>query len=189
MRNSCFWHSLPHQSNKYLQLGRVFSSIFCIYVHTHSAALFVKMEANLKLKELLGRSKKLGINIANLPAIKNHPKLFRGSRRKVLTFCIICLSISIAVYIAKSRRGNCIVTMTSDIVPVFRPILKCGFCENVHEIKRIANVTPDDFEEYYAYSGEPVVISDATTNWTASRVSLLFAIDWHLILSYMLTGF
>lgn len=35
---------------------------------------------------------------------------------------------------------------------------------------RISNIDPDEFEEKFAYSGQVVVVTDATKNWTATEV-------------------
>lgn len=134
------------------------------------------MEAEKKLLDLVSRSKTLGINIANLPAIKRHSKLYRGSKRKCFTICAISLLITYLLFIVKIKNYNCFVDMPSEWTLLFRPILTCEFCENVTAIERIANVSPEDFEQAYAYSGAPVVITDATTNWTAHNVNFFLGI-------------
>lgn len=51
----------------------------------------------------------------------------------------------------------------------FRPPESCSFCRNISEVKRISNIAPDDFEEKYAYSAIPIIITDVTKNWTAGE--------------------
>ncbi|KAL1455097.1 hypothetical protein WDU94_009216 [Cyamophila willieti] len=46
----------------------------------------------------------------------------------------------------------------------------CDFCRNVDTVKKLSNLSPQEFEEEYAYSGVPVVITDAMTNWTVQKV-------------------
>lgn len=135
------------------------------------------MTTNLKLREISGRNKKLKSDTEDSspitedsPQIKTHPKLLGGSKSKLQIFCTVCLSISIVVYIFKSKE-NCLVDNITDLTRTYRPLFTCEFCENVHMIKRIGNVTPEFFENNYAYSGEPVIITDATVNWTAHHVS------------------
>ena len=40
-------------------------------------------------------------------------------------------------------------------------------CEGVNEIPRVSNLSKEEFMSTYAYSGRPVVITDAAKNWSA----------------------
>lgn len=40
-------------------------------------------------------------------------------------------------------------------------------CEGVNEIPRVSNLSKEEFIAKYAYSGRPVVITDAAKNWSA----------------------
>lgn len=40
-------------------------------------------------------------------------------------------------------------------------------CQGVNEIPRVSNLSKEDFIAKYAYSGRPVVITDAAKNWSA----------------------
>lgn len=61
--------------------------------------------------------------------------------------------------------------MPDDLQKLFRPPENCRFCRGVKEALRLQNVSPDEFEDSYAYSGGPVIVTDATSNWTALEVS------------------
>lgn len=52
----------------------------------------------------------------------------------------------------------------------FRPPENCNFCQNVDHIARVSAITPQEFAEHYAYSATPVIVEDATHNWTALEV-------------------
>ncbi|XP_062569285.1 uncharacterized protein LOC134231353 [Saccostrea cucullata] len=45
----------------------------------------------------------------------------------------------------------------------------CRFCQNVKSVEKVENITPENFEKRYAYTGRPVVVKDGTKNWTASE--------------------
>ncbi len=60
--------------------------------------------------------------------------------------------------------------MPKELAKIFRPPEKCDFCRGIKSAKRVANILPEDFEREFAYSGKPVVITDATKNWTALEV-------------------
>nr|KAG5708974.1 hypothetical protein BaRGS_004613 [Batillaria attramentaria] len=62
---------------------------------------------------------------------------------------------------------RCVVRTPDVVADMFRPPIDCAFCRNVTSVHRVENILPEDFEELYAYSGHPVVVTDATRNWSA----------------------
>ncbi|XP_023223354.1 uncharacterized protein LOC111624676 [Centruroides sculpturatus] len=64
----------------------------------------------------------------------------------------------------------CTVDMPPFIQNVFMPPVDCSHCENLTHVPRISDVSPILFEKMYAYSGTPVIVTDATENWTAMEV-------------------
>ncbi|WAR11634.1 hypothetical protein MAR_025814 [Mya arenaria] len=67
------------------------------------------------------------------------------------------------------EHEQCAVNMPEFVSNVFRPPMECSFCKDVKEIKTVYNISQEDFEELYAYSGVPVVIGDGSANWTATE--------------------
>jgi hypothetical protein len=64
----------------------------------------------------------------------------------------------------------CAVDVIDYISEISRPPTSCDFCRNVSSVEKLNHVSPEQFEKVYAYSSVPVVITDGTTNWTASKV-------------------
>ncbi|KAK7114488.1 uncharacterized protein [Littorina saxatilis] len=62
---------------------------------------------------------------------------------------------------------KCVIRTPDVITDLFRPPVDCSFCQNVTEAERLHSLLPEDFEDFYAYSGRPVVVVDATKNWSA----------------------
>lgn len=60
--------------------------------------------------------------------------------------------------------------MPDELRKAFRLPTTCDFCRNVKSVPRVSNIDPDDFEKNFAYNGGPVIVTDATTNWTALEV-------------------
>ena len=56
----------------------------------------------------------------------------------------------------------------------FRPAENCNFCQNVVQVERVRQISPQVFAEKYAYNAKPVIVEDATQNWTALEVR-----SWH----------
>ena len=70
---------------------------------------------------------------------------------------------------------SCLIENTETVQDVFRPPVDCSMCINITEIVKVANLTKQEFAEKYAYSGQPVVVTDGTANWTAPEV---FSFDY-----------
>ncbi|XP_034943563.1 uncharacterized protein [Chelonus insularis] len=73
-------------------------------------------------------------------------------------------------YIDSLQYQKCLIDSPDIFRKIFRPAEDCSMCLGVQQVEKISNIDPDVFEERYAYSGMPVVITDATKNWTASKV-------------------
>lgn len=71
------------------------------------------------------------------------------------------------LYGADIDSEQCVISMPEMISDIFRPPVECSFCVNVTEVKTVYNISQDEFEELYAYTGVPVIIGDGTVNWTA----------------------
>ncbi|PVD20841.1 hypothetical protein C0Q70_19002 [Pomacea canaliculata] len=62
---------------------------------------------------------------------------------------------------------RCLLRTPDILSDALRPPLDCAFCRNVTSVHKVENISPEDFEERYAYSGQPVIVTDATRNWSA----------------------
>lgn len=67
---------------------------------------------------------------------------------------------------------ECAAVMPDLLNSIFRPKDNCGMCQpNVlTEIKRVKNISKEEFLAKYAYTGVPVIITDAIKNWSALRI-------------------
>lgn len=70
---------------------------------------------------------------------------------------------------ADLQTDNCIIPFSEYILDFLRPPVNCEFCRDVKGFDRVKNLSQDDFVKIYAYSGRPVIVTDATLNWTASQ--------------------
>lgn len=65
-------------------------------------------------------------------------------------------------------RVRCLMGIDSPLLlDLVRPPVECSICRNLTTVDRLSQISPELFELKYAYSGVPVVITDATRNWTA----------------------
>lgn len=68
------------------------------------------------------------------------------------------------------RKEECALVKSDTLNWVLRPIENCDMCNGLAEIKRVRNVSKEEFLRDYAYTGVPVVITEAIKNWSALKV-------------------
>lgn len=121
-----------------------------------------------KLKELIEIANKSNINIQKLPAIKNISALHFPKFKWILT--VIIGIAAFFTYKVLSNDGKCLIPMPDSLSHAFRPPEDCSFCRNITKVDRVSNISPHEFEQKYAYDAKPVIVTDATVNWTALDV-------------------
>ncbi|XP_050681164.1 uncharacterized protein LOC126976698 isoform X2 [Leptidea sinapis] len=53
-------------------------------------------------------------------------------------------------------------------------------CTGVTNVTRLQSISPEEFEEYFAYSTQPVIVTDATAGWKAlQEFSFKFFVDFY----------
>ena len=62
---------------------------------------------------------------------------------------------------------QCLAPKLESLIDVFRPPNSCDICRGVDQIERLSNITREEFEEKYAYTNHPVIITDAMHDWLA----------------------
>lgn len=136
-----------------------------------------------KLKALLNRANQLNIDIAKLPVLKKYPNIKLYSYKQYL--CISATGVAIlfitvyllSVTVFMNADDECYMDMPAMLSNAFRPPQSCEFCDNVKEIAKLSNIQPDAFERMYAYNAAPIIITDATINWTALHVCVASSIQ------------
>jgi histone arginine demethylase JMJD6 len=66
-------------------------------------------------------------------------------------------------------KEECVVYSPDFSNSVTRPIDDCSMCEHkkLFRIDRISNISKEEFAEKYAYTGVPVIVTDAISDWSA----------------------
>lgn len=65
---------------------------------------------------------------------------------------------------------KCLVDNNAFITELARPLTKCGICRNLDSVPIEHDINAVDFRRKYAYSSVPVLIKDATNEWSAMSV-------------------
>ena len=50
------------------------------------------------------------------------------------------------------------------------PLVDCDFCKGVNHAPRLSNLSRVEFIHKYGFSGQPIIVTDATSTWKASSV-------------------
>lgn len=126
--------------------------------------------ATKELEAILTKASKLNISIQTLPAIKNRPHL-QLPHKKYISCIIVGVLIALAIWNYKwFTSDSCLIEMPQQLAMAFRPTEDCDFCRNVTEVQRVSNISPKEFEERFAYNAVPVIVIDATVDWSALNV-------------------
>ncbi|XP_055918733.1 uncharacterized protein LOC129950840 [Eupeodes corollae] len=127
-------------------------------------------EASLQFIELLTKCKAAKINPLDLKSLKAlvREQKFRLNKIELfvaLTF--ILSSVTWFLFLFYSNNSQCLIGLPDNLRKGFRPPVQCKFCQGVSNIQKVKRISSDEFEQRFAYSGIPVVVTDATANWTA----------------------
>lgn len=127
-------------------------------------------EVDLKMFQLNKRANNSGIKLSELTALQIYMDLNVSYRKYVFIFAM-CLSVAFLLHnLNLFTEKECIVAMPNDLLKAFRKADNCDFCHDVNQVARVENISPSEFEKKFAYNGKPVIITDATKNWTALEV-------------------
>ncbi|XP_047525453.1 uncharacterized protein LOC125063198 isoform X1 [Pieris napi] len=78
-------------------------------------------------------------------------------------------------------ENDCILQLPSSSKSLFRPPEDCSMCINIKNVTRLSDITADEFEELFAYTTKPVIVTDATRDWRAIKeFSYDFFADFYL---------
>ncbi|XP_063443827.1 uncharacterized protein LOC134724622 [Mytilus trossulus] len=70
-------------------------------------------------------------------------------------------------FIHSITEARCAVDNSGMFIEVARPLTNCEMCRNLHQVPNEYEISVEDFSKKYAYTAVPVLIKDATKNWTA----------------------
>ena len=61
----------------------------------------------------------------------------------------------------------CLLNVDAPLIHLTRPPVDCAICRGLTSIDRVSRISKETFETKYAYTGRPLVVTDAMENWTA----------------------
>lgn len=131
-----------------------------------SALLDDAVRANMSQDEI---KKLLGIDRRKLP-------------EKTLNFWTFAITVVfvLAVLLGNNEIGKnflrdlqdeyCLIDHTLSSLEVSRPITNCSMCRSLTSVPRVKNISQREFRMHYAYTGVPLVVTNATKKWSAFKV-------------------
>ena len=97
-----------------------------------------------------------------------------GLTRKRLLFILLpCLVAAIALYTNDEgfweayMASPCLVEASVLLAEVGRPLVDCNLCDGLKQVEVVHKLSEAEFIKRYAYTGVPVLVKEATANWTA----------------------
>ena len=149
----------------------------------------------IRFKKLYKKAKELGISDADIRKLtfvaKHKPKSINiiFIAFKWIFYLIFCLSVLIISLYGAVQKGliekkslaeystiltnidlatdQCVIPYSEMVLDFFRPPVDCEFCKGINQFDRVEQLDPKEFVTKYAYSGRPVIVTDAMVNWTA----------------------
>ena len=105
--------------------------------------------------------------------IKPKPKSSYGRVKLLVFLLIIPLFLAALGYYFFSdvfdETSPCSVDNSIFILEAGRPIANCEMCQGLTEVPKLSGLKPEEFVEKFAYTGRPLVVTDATKTWTAMQ--------------------
>ncbi|CAH0407209.1 unnamed protein product [Chilo suppressalis] len=131
--------------------------------------------AEYKLQRILNKIETLKISDSYLSQIKFPGKEKRSSKKitnyvKVYSgICVVLVGVTVKWFYDDITSKSCLVEVPSSSKSLFRPPEDCSMCIGVDDVVRLANISAEEFEQHYAYSATPVIVTDATQEWKAIK--------------------
>ncbi|XP_026738372.1 uncharacterized protein LOC113506432 [Trichoplusia ni] len=131
--------------------------------------------AELKVLKILSKIDSLKLSSSYISQLDIPKSSESNVLRRKSTVYVSLAAVLVGVMLLSARwvhkellgNRNCILELPSFSKSVFRPPEDCSMCAGVDDVVRIANTTAEEFEEKYAYSTTPVIVTDATNGWRA----------------------
>ena len=136
-------------------------------------------ELSEKFKELKAKALEKGATEKEvirqfLSEVRSEPS--RSSRRgkwlKIVFLLLPLLLASLGYYAFNDRKlfdetSPCTIDNSLFVLEAARPIADCKMCEGITEVPKLSGLTVETFVDKFAFSSKPLVVKDATVNWTA----------------------
>lgn len=165
--NRCDAISSSERSKISAKMSHVFHSLPLNVVRNSRCTM--SRENVKQLQKFIRKIEKLNVDVTKLSAVRNRNSLKMSWKYLSTGFGILFTAILLLSNIKLYRSGNCLISMPNALSHAFRKPENCDFCQNVTEIVRVANIVSTEFERNFAYNARPVIVTDATVNWTASN--------------------
>ena len=134
-------------------------------------------ELSEKFKELKAKALEKGATEKEvirqfLSEVRSEPS--RSSRRgkwlKIVFLLMPLLLASLVYYTFNDlfdETSPCTIDNSLFVLEAARPITDCKMCEGITEVPKLSGLTVETFVNNFAFSSKPLVVKDATVNWTA----------------------
>ncbi|RWS14488.1 hypothetical protein B4U79_14421 [Dinothrombium tinctorium] len=92
---------------------------------------------------------------------------YRYTQQRFLANCFfLAIAALISQQLSRLTSSRCLISNNYFVKEITRPLTRCAMCENVSKVIVLSNPSREEFAQY-AYSGKPILVKGATSNWTA----------------------
>ena len=88
----------------------------------------------------------------------------------ILFFLTLLITFAYSAILTIREGSHCITWWLPFDGLVSLPPIECSFCVGLTEAPRLKNLSIDEFVHKYAYSGIPIIVTDATDDWRARKL-------------------
>ncbi|XP_029193124.1 bifunctional arginine demethylase and lysyl-hydroxylase JMJD6-like [Acropora millepora] len=131
--------------------------------------------SDLREKSLQSGETVESIRFAFLREVKDY-SASRARSKKFWVYFILPVLIAVACYhfevieLSHLREEPCLINVNEISIEVTRKPSNCSLvCDGLNMIPRVSELSKDEFLMKYAYTGRPVVVTDAAKNWSATE--------------------
>ncbi|XP_045211643.2 uncharacterized protein LOC123563114 isoform X2 [Mercenaria mercenaria] len=148
-----------------------------------------KVELVNKYRTLAKAARGKGVSLTDIRNVLIKPtrkKRWLSKRGAFSLVFIIGIISSVAAYYFKDAINEtfeiesirCLIENNELTIEMARPLIKCDICRNLDSVPVEYGISAQEFKQKYAYSTVPVLIKEATSNWSAmSKFSYKFFKD------------
>lgn len=69
-----------------------------------------------------------------------------------------------------SQDYPCYYFVPEPLHEIMGPLIDCNFCKGIDHAPRLSNLSQVEFIQKYGFSGQPIIVTDATSSWKAMSV-------------------
>ena len=127
-----------------------------------------------RLTERFEEALKSGVPLSVIQTLCDNQQAVPSKSFKYIVKFFVLLPVCVGILCFVLVEGNfeeweCLLEQNEITMEISRPLFDCHYCEQVHSVPIFTDISAEDFEQYYAYTGIPIVVAQGAKQWSATR--------------------